>query len=98
MTPPKPDRRELDRLKQTVSLAVVQMQGVVLQRSPKGYSGHCPFHEDKTPSFSVDTRKGLYHCFGCGKSGDHFTFLQEGAGMSFPEALKLMRSLASRSR
>jgi len=96
MTPPRPSRQELDRLKKTVSLAVVlQMHGVSLRRSPKGYIGHCPFHEDKTPSLSLDSSKGLYHCFGCGKSGDHFTFLQEHAKMDFPQALKLMRSLAA---
>ena len=96
MTPPKPNRHELDRLKRAVSLlAVMQMQGLQLKKAGKGYQACCPFHEDKTPSFSVDVEKGVYHCFGCGKSGDHFTFLQEQVKMDFAQALKLMRSMAA---
>src|SRR5688500_12159532 len=47
----------------------------------------CPFHGEKTPSFHAEDRKGRYHCFGCGVSGDHFTFLLEQEGLSFPEAV-----------
>ncbi|MYZ48474.1 DNA primase, partial [Propylenella binzhouense] len=47
----------------------------------------CPFHGEKTPSFHADNRKGRYHCFGCGVSGDHFTFLVEAEGLTFPEAV-----------
>jgi DNA primase len=47
----------------------------------------CPFHGEKTPSFHAENRKGRYHCFGCGVSGDHFTFLVEQEGLSFPEAV-----------
>ena len=48
----------------------------------------CPFHGEKTPSFHADDRRGRYHCFGCGVSGDHFTFLVEQDGMSFPQAVE----------
>ena len=47
----------------------------------------CPFHGEKTPSFHAEDRKGRYHCFGCGVSGDHFTFLVEQEGLTFPEAV-----------
>jgi DNA primase len=47
----------------------------------------CPFHGEKTPSFHANDRKGRYHCFGCGVSGDHFTFLVEQEGLSFPDAV-----------
>lgn len=50
--------------------------------------GCCPFHNEKTPSFHVDDRKGIYHCFGCGATGDHFRFLTEKEGLSFPEAVE----------
>lgn len=50
----------------------------------------CPFHGEKTPSFHVDDRKGRYHCFGCQESGDHFRFLMEQDGLSFPEAVELL--------
>ena len=48
----------------------------------------CPFHNEKTPSFHVEDRKGRYHCFGCKASGDIFTFLVEKEGLSFPEAVE----------
>jgi DNA primase len=52
------------------------------------YWACCPFHGEKTPSFHADDRKGRYHCFGCGVSGDHFRFLTELDGMNFPEAVE----------
>jgi DNA primase len=54
------------------------------------YWACCPFHGEKTPSFHAENRKGRYHCFGCGVSGDHFTFLVEQEGLSFPEAVALL--------
>ncbi len=48
----------------------------------------CPFHGEKSPSFHAEDRKGRYHCFGCGESGDHFTFLTKLEGLSFPEAVE----------
>jgi DNA primase len=50
----------------------------------------CPFHSEKTPSFHVDDRKGRYHCFGCQASGDHFRFLMDLEGLSFPEAVEML--------
>jgi DNA primase len=55
---------------------------------------NCPFHGEKTPSFHADDRKGIYHCFGCGVTGDHFRFLTEKAGMSFPEAVEKLAGMA----
>ena len=52
------------------------------------YWACCPFHGEKSPSFHADDRKGRYYCFGCGASGDHFTFLTELEGLSFPEAVE----------
>jgi len=52
------------------------------------YWACCPFHGEKTPSFHADDRRGRYHCFGCGVSGDHFRFLTEHGGLNFPEAVK----------
>ncbi|HSG94974.1 MAG TPA: DNA primase, partial [Afifellaceae bacterium] len=52
------------------------------------YWACCPFHGEKTPSFHADDRRGHYHCFGCGVSGDHFTFLVEQDGLSFPQAVE----------
>lgn len=54
----------------------------------------CPFHGEKSPSFHADDRRGIYHCFGCGVSGDHFRFLTEKAGLSFPEAVERLAGMA----
>ena len=54
----------------------------------------CPFHGEKSPSFHCEDRKGRYYCFGCGASGDHFRFLTEQSGMSFPEAVEHVAGLA----
>ncbi len=58
------------------------------QPSRGDYWACCPFHGEKTPSFHADNRRGRYHCFGCGVSGDHFTFLVEREGLSFPDAVE----------
>lgn len=54
----------------------------------------CPFHGEKSPSFHADDRRGIYHCFGCGVSGDHFRFLTEKVGLSFPEAVERLAGMA----
>ncbi len=58
------------------------------------YWACCPFHGEKTPSFHAENRKGRYHCFGCGASGDHFTFLVEQEGLNFPEAVSQLAAEA----
>ncbi len=58
------------------------------------YWACCPFHGEKSPSFHCEDRKGRYHCFGCGVSGDHFRFLTELDGMNFPEAVQQIADLA----
>jgi DNA primase len=64
------------------------------QPSRGDYWACCPFHGEKSPSFHADDRRGIYHCFGCGVSGDHFRFLTERAGMSFPEAVEKLAGMA----
>jgi CHC2 zinc finger len=61
---------------------------VELRRASKEWTGLCPFHADKTPSFSVSEEKGLFHCFACGESGDVFDFIMKLDGVSFVEAVK----------
>lgn len=64
------------------------------QASKGDYWACCPFHGEKTPSFHCEDRKGRYYCFGCGVSGDHFRFLTELDGMSFPEAVERVADMA----
>src|SRR5438045_7171985 len=54
----------------------------------QNYSGLCPFHSEKTPSFSVHATRQFYHCFGCGLSGDVFSFVQKIENVTFPEAVR----------
>lgn len=61
------------------------------------YWACCPFHGEKTPSFHCEDRKGRYHCFGCGVSGDHFKFLTELDGLAFPEVVELLAGQAGLS-
>jgi DNA primase len=63
---------------------------VELKRVGAEYRGRCPFHNDRTPSFYVSPTKGVYHCFGCGASGDVIRFIQQIEGVSFMEALRIL--------
>ncbi len=66
-------------------------QRVELRKAGKEYKGLCPFHSEKTPSFMVNQDKGLFHCFGCGASGDVIDFIMQLDGMTFPEAVESLR-------
>ena len=67
---------------------------VKLQRKGSSYFGLCPFHNEKSPSFSVSPDKQMYYCFGCGAGGNVFTFIQEYENYSFPEAMKFLAEQA----
>ena len=67
---------------------------VKLQRRGSSYFGLCPFHNEKSPSFSVSPQKQMYYCFGCGAGGNVFTFIREYENYSFPEALKMLADRA----
>src|SRR5215471_12044554 len=68
---------------------------VPLKRAGGGFVALCPFHKEKTPSFNVNPHKQIFHCFGCGKGGDVFSFVQEYESLDFPEAV---RRLAERAK
>jgi len=63
---------------------------MTLKKAGSGLKGLCPFHGEKTPSFSVSPAKGIYKCFGCGKAGNAVNFVMEHDGLSYPEALRLL--------
>jgi len=75
-------------------LALFESFGVRLSKRGKGYVGLCPWHEDQNPSLSVDRTKGLYHCFGCGESGDVVSLVRKMKGFGFREALSYLKSQA----
>ncbi|MCF8302662.1 MAG: DNA primase [Bacteroidales bacterium] len=76
-----------DQIFETARVEEVVGEFVNLKKRGKDYLGLCPFHNEKTPSFSVSPSKGIYKCFGCGKSGNSVTFLMEHEHYSYPEAL-----------
>ena len=76
----------LDELRARVGLADLVGRRVKLTRKGREHSGLCPFHKEKTPSFTVNEEKGFYHCFGCQAHGSVFDFVMETEGLSFPEA------------
>ena len=80
----------LDRLKQTVDIVEVISAHTDLRRQGARWVGLCPFHEERTPSFSVDAQEKLYHCFGCGVGGDAIKFVEEKEGLGFSEAVELL--------
>ena len=67
---------------------------VRLQKKGANYFGLCPFHNEKSPSFSVSPGKQMYYCFGCGAGGNVYTFIQEYENYTFPEAVKMLADRA----
>ena len=78
----------LDELRQRVSLVAVIAHKVRLQRRGRESLGLCPFHNEKTPSFTVSDEKGFFHCFGCGAHGDVIGFVMRSEGLGFPDAVE----------
>ena len=82
------DREIIQRIKDSVDLAALVGGAVKLRRQGSAWVGLCPFHSERTPSFQVVADRGFYHCFGCGKHGDVFTWIMEREGVTFHEALE----------
>jgi DNA primase len=80
-----------DTLKQQADIVRIVGDYVKLKKAgAQNYSGLCPFHSEKTPSFSVHATRQFYHCFGCGASGDVFSFVQKVENITFPEAIRVI--------
>lgn len=106
LDPTKPTRRShgsrgklpddaAERVKEATDiLALVQGDGVVLKREGHDWVGLCPFHNEKSPSFSVSPSKRIFHCFGCAKGGDAVAWMTEKHGMGFVDAVKALAAKA----
>jgi hypothetical protein len=88
---PSPQRYspgDLDALRRNVSLVAMVSRRVKLTRAGRGWKGLCPFHQERTPSFTVNDEKGFYHCFGCGAHGDVIEWVVQTEGIGFREAVE----------
>ncbi|HEM3641873.1 TPA: DNA primase [Streptococcus suis] len=81
---------KITEIKQALNIVDVIGETVALTKAGRNYVGLCPFHGEKTPSFNVIEDKQFYHCFGCGKSGDVFKFVEEVRGVSFADAAAIL--------
>ncbi|MBR6010687.1 MAG: DNA primase [Alphaproteobacteria bacterium] len=90
----KYDNSFTDELRQRLSLVDVISRRVPLVKKGQNYWGCCPFHNEKTPSFSVNEEKGFYHCFGCGEHGDIISFTMKSQNVDFKEAIKELADMA----
>ena len=84
------DRETIDRIYAAVNIVDIVGDYVTLRRKGVNYEACCPFHNEKTPSFKVSPARGIYKCFGCGKSGNAVNFVMESESVSYPEALKML--------
>src|SRR2546426_6740372 len=85
----------LDDIRAAIDIVDLVSRFVNLRKAGTGWKGLCPFHAEKTPSFTVNPRKGIFHCFGCGVGGDAFGFLMRQDKLAFPEAVRALAKTAA---
>lgn len=87
-------KEKITEIKQTVNIVDVIGEVISLTKAGRNFLGLCPFHGEKTPSFNVVEEKQFFHCFGCGKSGDIFKFIEEYRGISFLDSVQVVADMA----
>ena len=80
----------IEKIKEQTDIVDVISESVKLKRAGRNFIGLCPFHNEKTPSFSVSQDKQIYKCFGCGEAGNIFTFVMKTKNLPFVEAVKYL--------
>src|SRR6188508_3275889 len=80
----------IEDLRAQADIVQVVQEVVSLKRVGARYTGLCPFHAEKTPSFTVNRDKGFFHCFGCGVGGDVFKFVEMQQNLGFPDAVRAL--------
>ncbi|MDP3685288.1 MAG: DNA primase [bacterium] len=83
-----------EAIKERIDIVALVGESLPLKRAGSNFKARCPFHEEDTPSFMVSPSRQMFHCFGCGESGDVFSWLMKREGMSFPEALRVLAQRA----
>ena len=84
------DRETIDRIYAAANIVDIVGDYVTLRRKGTNYEACCPFHQEKTPSFKVSPQRGIYKCFGCGKTGNAINFVMESESATYPEALRII--------
>ncbi|PQP33698.1 DNA primase, partial [Desulfobacteraceae bacterium SEEP-SAG9] len=79
---------KISEIRNTADVVDIVSEVVLLKKAGRNYVGLCPFHSEKTPSFTVSPEKQIFYCFGCGVGGNVFSFLMKQEGISFPEAAR----------
>ena len=85
---------DIERVRAATDFAAVAGEHIALKRAGRRYQGLCPFHAEKSPSFSINAEEGLYYCFGCGVGGDVITFVREIEHLEFAEAVERLAARA----
>ena len=88
-------QNKIDEIASSTDIVEVISAYTPLRKAGRNFMGRCPFHEERTPSFSVSQEKGVYHCFGCGKSGNAFTFIMDTENVTFFDAVKMLAEKAN---
>ena len=83
-------RDPVEEIRERCDLVEIISQDVALRKSGRRLTGLCPFHNEKTPSFTVNPEMRVWKCFGCGEGGDVFSYVQKRDNLTFPEALELL--------
>ena len=86
--------QKIDEIRAGSNIVDIIGEYVDLKRAGSSYKGLCPFHNEKTPSFTVDEKKQLFHCFGCGAGGDVVSFIMQKEGLTYPESLEYLANKA----
>src|SRR6185369_14932773 len=84
----------IDRVRRETKIVELVGETVKLQRRGRSFTGLCPFHKEKTPSFHVNAERGFFHCFGCKESGSAVDFIMKVEGHTFPEAIRVLAERA----
>ena len=82
------DDSKIEEIKSRIDIVELASEYLTLKKVGRNYTGLCPFHQEKTPSFTVNREKQMFYCFGCGEGGNAITLLMKIANMTFPEAIK----------
>src|SRR5436190_22569152 len=81
---------QVNQIKDKIDIVSFIAESLPLKKAGRNFKTNCPFHGEKTASFVVSPERQIWHCFGCGKGGDCYTFLMEYEKLEFPEALRLL--------